>query len=102
MSVREGRMRGISMGESMKGRVALVSGGGRGIGRGICELLASEGASIAVNYRKDKESALETVAAISAAGGNAKAYEASVDDPEAVAIMVDHVVADFGFIDILV
>ena len=95
-------MRGIDMGDSMKGRVALVSGGGRGIGRGICELLASEGASIAVNYRKDKESALETVAAITAAGGNAKAYEASVDDPEAVAIMVDHVVADFGFIDILV
>lgn len=102
MSVREGLMRGIGMGDSMKGRVALVSGGGRGIGRGICELLASEGASIAVNYRKDKESALETVAAITAAGGNAKAYEASVDDPEAVAIMVDHVVADFGFIDILV
>ena len=84
------------MSVQLNGRVALVSGGGRGIGRGICELLASQGASVAVNYRKDKESALETVNAIIAAGGNARAYEASVDDPEAVAIMVDEVVADFG------
>ena len=82
------------MSVQLNGRVALVSGGGRGIGRGICELLASQGASVAVNYRKDKESALETVAAIIAAGGSARAYEASVDNPEAVAMMVDQVVAD--------
>ena len=90
------------MSVQLNGRVALVSGGGRGIGRGICELLASHGASVAVNYRKDKESALETVDAIIAAGGSARAYEASVDNPEAVAIMVDQVVADFGYVDILV
>lgn len=84
------------------GRVAFVSGGGRGIGRGISELLAAQGASVAVNYRRDREAAEETVAAITAAGGIAKAYEGSVDDAEAVASMVDHVVADFGFVDILV
>jgi NAD(P)-dependent dehydrogenase (short-subunit alcohol dehydrogenase family) len=84
------------------GRVALISGGGRGIGRSISELLAANGATVAVNYRKDAEAAQETVAAIEAAGGAAKAYAASVDDPDACAVMVDQVVADFGGIDILV
>jgi NAD(P)-dependent dehydrogenase (short-subunit alcohol dehydrogenase family) len=86
----------------LDGRVALVTGGGRGIGRGISELLAAEGAAVAVNYRRDREAADETVAAIVAAGGRAKAYEASVDDPDADAAMVDAVVADFGYVDLLV
>lgn len=86
----------------LDGRIALVTGGGRGIGRGISELLAAEGAAIAVNYRRDKEAADETVAAIEAAGGVARAYEASVDDPEACARMVDAVVADLGGLDTLV
>ena len=86
----------------LTGRVALVSGGGRGIGRGISELLASHGASIAVNYRNDREAAEETVRTIADAGGVARAYGASVDDSDAVAMMVENVVADFGGIDILV
>jgi NAD(P)-dependent dehydrogenase (short-subunit alcohol dehydrogenase family) len=86
----------------LDGRIALVTGGGRGIGRGISELLAAEGAAVAVNYRKDREAADETVAAIEAAGGVARAYEASVDDPDACARMVDAVVADLGGIDTLV
>ena len=86
----------------VNGRVALVTGGGRGIGRGISELLAAHGASIAVNYRSDGDAARETVAAIESAGGKARAYEASVEDPDAVASMVDAVVRDFGGIDILV
>ena len=53
----------------LDGRVALVTGGGRGIGRGISELLAAEGAVVAVNYRRDEESARATVEAITAAGG---------------------------------
>lgn len=84
------------------GRVALVTGGGRGIGRGISELLAANGATVAVNYRRDADAAAETVAAITAAGGAAKAYSASVDDPEECQAMADAVVADFGGIDILV
>lgn len=87
---------------ALDGRVALVTGGGRGIGRGISELLAADGATVAVNYRRDRDAADETVAAIRSAGGAAEAYAASVDDPDAVASMVDAVVADHGFVDILV
>ena len=90
------------MTDLLSGRVALVSGGGRGIGRGICELLAAEGATVAVNYRQDEDAALETVQSIVEAGGKAKAYMASVDAADAVAIMVDQVVADFGYVDLLV
>jgi 3-oxoacyl-[acyl-carrier protein] reductase len=86
----------------LDGRVALVTGGGRGIGRGISELLASEGAAVAVNYRRDQEAADATVAAIEAAGGVARAYQASVDDADQDARMVDAVVADLGAIDLLV
>jgi NAD(P)-dependent dehydrogenase (short-subunit alcohol dehydrogenase family) len=84
------------------GRVALVTGGGRGIGRGISELLAAEGASVAVNYRRDAAAAEATVAAITEAGGAARAYQASVDDVAEDEAMVEAVLADFGFIDILV
>ncbi len=86
----------------LDGRVALVSGGGRGIGRAISEQLAAEGAAVAVNYRRDAEAAADTVATIEAAGGVARAYAASVDDAEADATMVDAVLDDFGFVDLLV
>ena len=86
----------------MQGRVALVTGGGRGIGRAICELLAAEGAGVAVNYRRDDAAAAETVKAITAAGGRARAYRAAVDDVDAARAMVKKVIADFGHIDILV
>lgn len=87
---------------ALDGRVALVTGGGRGIGRGISELLAADGATVAVNYRRDRDAADETVAAIHAAGGSASAYGASVDDAEAMAAMVDAVIADHGYVDLLV
>ncbi|MFZ4721206.1 MAG: SDR family NAD(P)-dependent oxidoreductase [Ilumatobacteraceae bacterium] len=86
----------------LDGRVVLVTGGGRGIGRGISELLAAQGATVAVNYRSDAEAAAETVAAIEAAGGSAKAYQGSVDDADQCAALVDAVIADFGGIDVLV
>ncbi|HEX8804106.1 MAG TPA: SDR family oxidoreductase [Acidimicrobiales bacterium] len=87
---------------ALDGRVALVSGGGRGIGRGISEALAGAGATVAVNYRRDAEAAADTVRAIGDAGGEARAYQASVDDPEADRAMVERVVADFGYVDLLV
>jgi 3-oxoacyl-[acyl-carrier protein] reductase len=88
--------------KQVDGRVAVVTGGGRGIGRAISELLAAHGATVAVNYRRDADSAEETVAAIMATGGSAKAYAASVDDPDECATMAHAVIADFGGIDILV
>ena len=84
------------------GRVALVTGGGRGIGRGISELLAAQGATVAVNYRRDADAAADTVAAIHTAGGEASAFHASVDDADACATMIDAIVAQFGGLDILV
>jgi 3-oxoacyl-[acyl-carrier protein] reductase len=84
------------------GRVALVSGGGRGIGRAISQTLAAEGVAVAVNYRRDLDAANETVAGIEATGGKAKAYAASVESWEQDEAMVQAVLADFGHIDILV
>ncbi|MBW2394548.1 MAG: SDR family oxidoreductase [Deltaproteobacteria bacterium] len=87
---------------SKQGRVALVTGGGRGVGRAIALGLAEDGADIAVNYRRDEAAANETVEAIRALGREARCYAASVDDYEADAAMVEAVVRDFGHIDILV
>jgi 3-oxoacyl-[acyl-carrier protein] reductase len=86
----------------LDGRVALVTGGGRGIGRTISELLAANGAAVAVNYRRDRDAADETVAGIVAAGGVATAHQASVDDADADADMVQAVLAEYGYVDLLV
>lgn len=84
------------------GRIALVTGGGRGIGRGISQLLASHGAVVAVNYAKDAEAAAETVGLVREAGGEARAYGADVGDPEAISAMLAKVTADYGPVDLLV
>jgi 3-oxoacyl-[acyl-carrier protein] reductase len=86
----------------LEGRVALVTGAGRGIGRAIAIGLAQDGADVAVNYRRDDEAAKETVAAIEKLGRKAKAYPASVDTWEACEGLVGSVVADFGHVGILV
>ena len=82
--------------------VALVTGGGRGIGRAISLALAEDGADVAVNYRQDADAAAETVSAIEALGRRAVAYPASVDSLDDDRRMVSEVVADFGGIDVLV
>lgn len=86
----------------LEGRVALVTGGGRGIGRAISLALAQDGADVAVNYRRDADAAASTVAEIEASGRRAKAYPASIDVLDEDRAMVDAVVADFGYVDILV
>jgi len=87
---------------SIKDRVALVTGGGRGVGKGISLSLAAAGASVAVNYRRDEESAAETVKEIEALGGQAIAFSASVDDYEQNAQMVADIERDLGPVSILV
>ena len=87
---------------SLAGRVALVTGGGRGIGRAIALALAQDGADVAVNYRRDEAAARETVTAIEAKGRRAKSYRASVDAFAEDAAMVQAVLADFGHVDILI
>jgi NAD(P)-dependent dehydrogenase (short-subunit alcohol dehydrogenase family) len=87
---------------SLAGRVALVTGGGRGIGRAIALGLAEDGADVAVNYRRDAEAAQQTVTEIEKLGRRARAYAASVESYDDDQRMVDAAVRDFGFVDILV
>ena len=87
---------------TLAGRVALVTGGGRGIGRAISLALAENGADVAVNYRRDEDAAAETVAEIEKLGRRAAAYRASVDVYTEDETMVGAVVNDFGHIDILI
>jgi NAD(P)-dependent dehydrogenase (short-subunit alcohol dehydrogenase family) len=87
---------------ALDGRRAFVSGGSRGIGRAIALALAGDGADVAINYRRDEDSAAQTVADIEALGRRSAAYAASVDDPDACAAMAIRVLDDFGPIDLLV
>lgn len=87
---------------TLTGRIALVSGAGRGIGRAIALALAEDGADVAVNYRRDDVAANSVVEQIKALGRRAIAVPASVDDFDADAAMVAHVEAELGPIGILV
>ena len=86
----------------LTGRVALVTGGGRGIGRAIALALAGCGARVAINYRGNAASANETVAEIAAAGRVGRALQADVSQSAEVDGLVKATLAEFGQIDILV
>jgi 3-oxoacyl-[acyl-carrier protein] reductase len=86
----------------LEGRVALVTGGGRGIGKAIALGLAEDGADVAVNYRRDEDAASETVAEIEKLGRRGAAYAASVDDYAQCEALAERVLSDFGKVDILV
>jgi 3-oxoacyl-[acyl-carrier protein] reductase len=83
-------------------RIALVTGGGRGIGKGISLILAKAGAIVAVNYAKDAAAADETVAEIVAAGGTAQAFGGDISDPAACAELAAAVAASLGAPDLVV
>jgi len=86
----------------LSGKVALVTGGGRGIGKGIALALAGEGADIAYNYRRDADAAKSTDGEIVALGRRALSIQADVTDYTQVKAAVAKTVDTFGKIDILV
>ena len=83
-------------------RVALVTGGSRGIGRACALALATDGCDVAVNYRRDADAAASAVAEIESTGRRAIAVRASVDVPEEVEALAGSVLAHFGHLDVLV
>lgn len=86
----------------LAGKVALVTGGSRGIGRAVVERLAGDGMDVVFFYRGNAEAAQGVVEAVAAAGGRAEALQADVTDAAAVAQAVERVVESRGRIDLLV
>lgn len=87
---------------SINGKVALVTGGSRGIGRAIALRLAKEGTKVAINYKANQEAAHWVVDAVAEMGGEAMAVAADVSQSAEVEVMVKQVVDSWGSIDILV
>ena len=83
-------------------KVALVTGGSRGIGAAIAKRLAADGAKVAITYAKDGKAASDVVKAIELAGGKAVAIQADAADAAAVRGAVEKTVGTFGQLDILV
>ena len=86
----------------LAGRVAVVTGGSRGIGRSVCLALAEAGAHVLVNYRSNEEAAHETVRQIEEAGGSAELLQFDVTDPDAVDSAIKDAAKRHGRLDILV
>ncbi|MEM3381588.1 MAG: SDR family NAD(P)-dependent oxidoreductase, partial [Candidatus Bathyarchaeia archaeon] len=86
----------------LQGKVALITGAGRGIGRAIALLFAQEGAKVAINYSKSEKEALSLAEEIRRLGGVAMTVKADVSKPDEVKNMVQKVLQEYGKIDILV
>ncbi len=85
----------------LAGKVALVTGGGRGIGAATSRLLAAEGAAVMVNDR-DEAPCAQVAREINESGGRAEAYAADITSDEAPQALIDHCLATFGSLDIIV
>ncbi|GAA4004533.1 SDR family oxidoreductase [Streptomyces marokkonensis] len=83
-------------------RVAVVTGGSRGIGRAVSHKLAEDGLAVVVNYARDASAADETVKAITGAGGRAVAVQADVAEEKEVAALFDWAEEEFGGVDVVV
>ncbi len=90
------------MNDALKGKIALITGASRGIGRAIAERLAKDGASVVVNYSTSPGEAQKTVEAIKAAGSNAIAIQADVGKVSDIKRLFDESIKHFGKLDILV
>ncbi len=86
----------------LSGKTAIITGSGRGIGRGIALALAARGCNITVNYLRKREAAEETAAAVEGAGGRAIAVKANMATETDIQRMVAETVATFGGVDIFV
>ena len=88
--------------ENLQGRIALVTGGSRGIGRAIARELAKEGATVIINYSKDDLSAEETLKEIESFGGYSKLYKGDISNYDICKNMIDFIINTFGKIDIII
>lgn len=88
--------------DRLKGKIALITGGSRGIGRAIAEAFAQEGALIAVNFNQDEQAANGVANRIESTGSSAVAIQGDVCSYESADSMIDRVIEHFGRIDILV
>ncbi|MFM2316662.1 MAG: 3-oxoacyl-[acyl-carrier-protein] reductase [Bacteroidota bacterium] len=86
----------------LEGKVAIITGASRGIGKGIAEVFAEHGATIAFTYASSDEKARAFEAELAAKGAKAKGYKSDAADFNAAQTLVDEVVAEFGTVDILV
>src|SRR3979411_2217320 len=90
------------MAKNLEGKVALITGGSRGIGAAIAKRLAADGANVAITYTKGADAAASVVKEIERVGRKAIAIQADAADADAVKAAVEKTVATFGRLDILV
>ena len=88
--------------KNLSGKIALVTGSSRGIGRAMAERLSREGASVAINYVNNSNSAREVVAGIETAGGAAIALQGDVAKLEDIQGLFDRTIEHFGRLDVLI
>lgn len=86
----------------LEGKVALITGASRGIGKGIAEKFVAEGATVAFTYRSSEEKARALEAELTANGGTAKGFKSDAGDFEQAAKLVEDVVKEFGTVDIVI
>src|SRR5882724_922895 len=99
---RDSRNRRKTMTKKLEGKIALVTGGSRGIGAAIATRLAADGAKVAITYTKGADAAGAVVKEIERAGGKAIAIQADAADADAVRAAVEKTFATFGRLDVLV
>lgn len=92
----------VPSGTSLEGRIALITGAGRGLGAGLARELASRGASVVVNYARSAKAALEVIADIELQGGDAIAIQADISRASEVTKLFDCAIAHYGRLDIVI